>query len=114
MTVERDLGRIEGALKAHEDRMDRTDDAIKTLSASVNNRFDGVKLHLDRQDEKLDVLIRRSDREEGADGARRVWFENNAAGWAKLCGIVVALATIAQVFGHAIITTAAHMTGYHS
>jgi hypothetical protein len=67
--VERDIGRIEGALKAHEDRMDRTDVAHASQFKAINDRFDGVTAHLDKQDEKLNLLITRTNREDGADEA---------------------------------------------
>jgi hypothetical protein len=68
--VDRDIGRIEGALKAHEDRMDRTDIGIREIKDDVNKRFDGIKIHLDGQDAKLDILLARSNKD---DGAAKVW-----------------------------------------
>jgi hypothetical protein len=71
MGVERDIGRIEGALKAHEDRMDRSDAAHAAQFKTINDRFDGIKQHLNGQDEKLDILIAKSNREAGESGMRR-------------------------------------------
>jgi hypothetical protein len=66
MGVERDIGRIEGALKAHEDRMDRTDAAHADQFKVINERFDGIKQHLNGQDSKLDILVAKSNRDAGA------------------------------------------------
>lgn len=110
---ERDLGRIEGSLKAHEDRMDRTQDDVKELSVSVNNRFDGVKLHLDKQDEKLDVLIRRSERDDGADSVSKLNSDNSLAFWTKVSCAAIAIGTVADLLGHSVLVIATHLITGH-
>ena len=101
--VQREMGRTESALKAHEDRMDRQDDAVKELVISVNNRFDGMKLHLDRQDEKLDILIQRNARTDGADGARKdakkAWMDRSGLFWSAIVGICTAIGVTVDVSG---------------
>lgn len=113
VSVERDIGRIEGALKAHEDRMDKTDDAIKALENSVNNRFDGVKLHLDKQDEKLDVLIRQGEREAGADGAKKIIFDNSLASWTKLAAAATVVGVGGDLLGKSILSIATRVITGH-
>jgi hypothetical protein len=44
------IGQLQGAMKAQEDRAGRNEGDIAKLGESVNKRFDGVKLHLDNQD----------------------------------------------------------------
>jgi hypothetical protein len=66
MSVDLHIGRIQGALKAHEDRMDRTDAAHADQFKMVNERFDGIKQHLNSQDTKLDLLVAKSNRDAGA------------------------------------------------
>ena len=69
-TVERDIGRIEGVLEAHKDRMDRTDASNAVQFQAIHTRFDAVKLNLDEQDKKLDVILLRTSKQ---DGASSVW-----------------------------------------
>lgn len=81
MSVERDIGQIQGALKAHEDRMDRMDGFYTKTLEAVNARFD-------KQDGKLDLIISRTIREDGASGV-----------WTRILGGIAALGA-AVISGH--------------
>jgi hypothetical protein len=102
MGVERDIGRIEGALKAHEDRMDRTDAAHAEQFKAFNARFDGVESRLSKQDEKLDTLILRTAKEDGASEHEKNAEESQISFWAKWSGFAIVVGTVAAVLQPAI------------
>ena len=66
--LERDIGRIEGDLRAQKERMDRTDAANAEQFRSIHGRFDDVAAHLNKQDEALSTILKRTAREDGANG----------------------------------------------
>lgn len=49
-SIEREIGSMQATLRAHEARMDRSEAAHAEEIKALHSRFDGVKLHLDKQD----------------------------------------------------------------
>lgn len=102
MGVERDIGRIEGALKAHEDRMDRTDEAHAEQFKAFNTRFDGVEKRLEKQDGKLDTIIFRTAREDGVSEHEKSAEESSISFWAKWSGFAIVVGTVAAILQPAV------------
>jgi hypothetical protein len=86
--------------------MDRQEVSMRELKSDFNARFDGVKLHLDRQDEKLDrqdqkldLLLQRNAREDGAGDAKKAWLDRSVSYWTIIGAAFTAIAVAADMGG---------------
>lgn len=119
MGVERDIavaeeiGTIKGALKHHEDRMDRseraTQDRFTSLENEVRAHAANSALEFKGQNAKLDILILRSAKEDGAQENEKQAeeHEKQAEGsqvsfWAKWSGFAIVVGTVAGILQPAV------------
>jgi hypothetical protein len=106
IAVAEEIGTIKGALKHHEDRMDRNDHTTQERFTSLENE---VRTHAANsarefkdQNAKLDILILRSAKEDGAQEREKQAEESQISFWAKWSGFAIVVGTVAAVLQPAV------------
>jgi hypothetical protein len=101
MGVERDLGRLDGAVKALEDRADRNETATQGRFQSLELKLEAQSINIARefkeQNTKLDTLILRTAKEDGAQESESSAQESRLSFWTKWSGFAIVVGTVVAV-----------------